>query len=101
MAGPLGVARGDRALAVRRVRTDDDSTRNRMWKLEGVPAIHSYADVHAMLAERCLQDLEFIANRIPHCTQSVDSQSQDHTLLDIFRDWTASVRGRCAHGWLQ
>eukprot|EP00959_Pyramimonas_sp_CCMP1952_P446249 9343223-Pyramimonas_sp.AAC.1 len=40
--------------------TDD---KVRAWKLEQVPAGHSYTDVHNIVRENGLKDAEFIANR--------------------------------------
>ena len=62
MAGELGIARGDRALGIRTPRASTDA-RTRTWKLESVPAGHSYTDVSNLLRAQGLADIVFIAQR--------------------------------------
>ena len=55
----LGVARGEKALAPREVRDDSDDARRRRWRIEQVPASHTYADMAAILADNGLRDVVF------------------------------------------
>ena len=60
-AGPLGVARGERSLGVRRAR-GADAPRKRMWHIDRVPASHTQADVAGLCRTAGLADVEFISS---------------------------------------
>ncbi len=58
-SGPPGVDRGGRALGPREARGEPSEERRRRWRIEQVPATHTFADVNALLSDNGLSEVTF------------------------------------------
>ncbi|CAK0849085.1 unnamed protein product, partial [Prorocentrum cordatum] len=95
--GPLGVARGDRSLGLRQPWLATDG-RVRAWKLEHVPAGHSYTDVHNTARENGLKDVEFIADR--HRPKGLNARQSTPTDHETVRyNIAKAMQGRGQQHW--